>query len=137
MQSELLVDTSVWIQFLNGTETREATYLQKAILVGELIHICPIIIQEVLQGIRDDRQYDLVKDYLLAFEILSWDPVEASIAAADLYRSLRKQGLTIRKSNDCLIAAFAKKFGLSILHTDRDFHAMSKTGEISTVDVSR
>jgi hypothetical protein len=133
MRKKIIVDTSVWIQFLNGIESREVSYLREAVLVGELIHLCPIIIQEVLQGIRDDRQYELVKDYLLAFNRLAWEPVAASIAVADLYRSLRKKGITIRKSNDCLIAAFAKEFGLSVLHVDRDFQAIAEAGEILVV----
>lgn len=133
MRKKIIVDTSVWIQFLNGIESREVSYLKEAVLVGELIHLCPIIIQEVLQGIRDDRQYELVKDYLLAFDRLAWEPVAAGIAAADLYRSLRKKGITIRKSNDCLIAAFAKEFGLSVLQVDRDFQLIAEAGAISIV----
>lgn len=133
MRKKIIVDTSVWIQFLNGVPSKEVDYLKEAVLIGELIYLCPIIIQEVLQGIRDDKQYEVVKDYLLAFDRLEWEPVAASIAAADLYRSLRKKGITIRKSNDCLIAAFAKEFGISVLHVDRDFQAMAEAGEIRVV----
>ncbi len=133
MRKKIIVDTSVWIQFLNGVPSKEVDYLKEAVLIGELIYLCPIIIQEVLQGIRDDKQYEVVKDYLLAFDRLEWEPVAASIAAADLYRSLRKKGITIRKSNDCLIAAFAKEFGISVLHVDRDFQVMAEAGEIRVV----
>ena len=91
MRKKIIVDTSVWIQFLNGVPSKEVDYLKEAILVGELVYVCPIIIQEVLQGIRDDKQYEVVKDYLLAFDRLEWEPVAAGIAAADLYRALRKK----------------------------------------------
>jgi len=133
MRKKIIVDTSVWIQFLNGVPSKEVDYLKEAILVGELVYVCPIIIQEVLQGIRDDKQYEVVKDYLLAFDRLEWEPVAAGIAAADLYRALRKKGITIRKSNDCLIAAFAKEFGLSVLQVDRDFQLIAEAGAISIV----
>jgi predicted nucleic acid-binding protein len=133
MRKKIIVDTSVWIQFLNGVPSKEVDYLKEAILVGELVYVCPTIIQEVLQGIRDDKQYEVVKDYLLAFDRLEWEPVAAGIAAADLYRALRKKGITIRKSNDCLIAAFAKEFGLSVLQVDRDFQLIAEAGAISIV----
>lgn len=134
MRKKILVDTSVWIQFLHGVDSKEVAFLKEAIVIGELIYLCPIIVQEVLQGIGDDRQYDLVKEYLLAFNLLEWEPIIASISATDLYRSLRKKGVTVRKSNDCLIAAFAKKFNADILHTDPDFRMMADTGEINVVE---
>lgn len=69
----------------------------------------------------------------MAFPVPAWDPLDAGVAAAQLYRSLRKTGITIRKSNDCLIAAFAQQFDLAVLHVDRDFSVMAKQGIIREV----
>ena len=110
----------------NGVASPQVDYLYQSIEDEKLLYVCPIIIQEILQGIRSDQAYQDVKGSLLAFPIPVWDPVEAAIAAAQLYRKLRKKGVTIRRSNDCLLAAFAKKFDLSILHLNRDFSIMTE-----------
>ena len=100
--------------------------LRDLISQDAFIFICPSILQEVLQGIRSDHDFELVKRRLLSFEILNWHPVIASLSSVNLYRKLRKDGITIRKSNDCLIAAFAIHFELPILHIDRDFYKLEK-----------
>ncbi|MCB0551478.1 MAG: PIN domain nuclease [Phaeodactylibacter sp.] len=133
MDGGVLVDTSVWVQFFNGIESPQVEYLKQGIQEDHPLYLCPIIIQEILQGIRSDQDYENVKDSILAFPILDWDPIEASIATAQLYRSLRKKGVTIRKSNDCLIGAFAQKFDLAVLHEDRDFSIMAEQGVIRVV----
>jgi predicted nucleic acid-binding protein len=81
----------------------------------------PIIIQEILQGIREDEKFVKIKSYLNGFEVKSINQVEAAIGAASLYRVLRKKGITIRKPNDCMIAFLAITFNLSIVHDDSDF----------------
>jgi len=121
MKDPLLVDTSVWINFFNGIESTEVSTLTSYIENDDPIFLCPTIIQEVLQGIKNDRQFREVKDYLLAFNLLNDDGVEMAVSAAKLYRTLRKKGVTIRKSNDCLIAQYAIKYSLEVLHQDRDF----------------
>ncbi|MGB3464607.1 MAG: PIN domain-containing protein [Cyclobacteriaceae bacterium] len=117
----ILVDTSVWINFIKGIESDEVTKLATYIEQDDPIYLCPTIIQEVLQGINNDKQYGQVKEYLMAFNILNDDGIEMAVGSAELYRSLRKKGVKIRKSNDCLIARFAIKHGLEVLHQDRDF----------------
>lgn len=136
MGSGVLVDTSVWVEFFNGVESPQAEYLREAIRDDQPLYVCPIIIQEVLQGIRTDKDYEDVKDSLLAFPIPDWNPIEAAIAAAQLYRGLRKKGITIRKSNDCLIAVFARQFDLAILHSDRYFSIMAEHRIIRVIDFS-
>lgn len=117
----IIADTSVWISFFNGIETPQVQTLTDYIKGDDPIFLCPTIIQEILQGINDDKQYEQVKDLLLAFNIFNDDSLEIAISAANLYRSLRKKGITIRKSNDCLIAQYAIKHSMKILHQDRDF----------------
>ncbi len=136
MESGVLVDISVWISFFNGKENPQVAYLKQGIQEDWLLYLCPIIIQEILQGIRSEKDYENVMDSVLAFPILEWDPIEASIDAAQIYRSLRKSGITIRKSNDCRIAAFARRFGLAILHEDRDFSIMAGQRIIRVVGFS-
>lgn len=133
MPGGVLIDTSVWISFFNRMENPQVTYLKKGIQEDQPFYLCPIIIQEILQGVRSDKAYENVKDSLLAFPVPQWDPIEASIAAAQLYRTLRKKGITIRKSNDCLIAAFAQQFDLAVLHIDRDFSIMADQAIIRSI----
>jgi predicted nucleic acid-binding protein len=121
MKEPILADTSVWINFLKGMESEEVAILTEYIREGDTVHLCPGIIQEILQGITDDQQFNEIREYLLAFDILNDDGVEMAIGAANLYRSLRKKGITIRKSNDCLIARYAIKHNVTVLHQDRDF----------------
>lgn len=88
---------------------------------------CLPIIQEVLQGIRSDLHHSTVKDGLLALPCLS-NPIDSDvyIQAADLYRSGRRRGLTIRSSVDCLIAVIAIRGNIEIWHHDRDFDKIAK-----------
>ena len=129
--SGVLVDTSVWISYLNGGEEPEVAALMSLIRQDQKISICPVIVQETLQGIKSDSQFKLVKESLLSFDVLEWEPIEAALSGALIYRTLRKKGVTIRKSNNCTIAAFARKFDMQVLHIDRDFEIMSKVGIIS------
>lgn len=121
MNEPLLVDTSVWIDFFNGKETTNVQVFTKYLKNDFPLFTCPIIIQEILQGIKSDKQYKQVKDYLFALNVLNDDAIEAALGAVKIYRELREKGITIRKSNDCLIAYYAIKYALKILHNDRDF----------------
>ena len=89
--------------------------------MDEPVFLCPTILQEILQGIKNDKQFRQIKENLIAFNLLKDDAYEMAIKAASLYRKLRKKGITIRKSNDCLIAQYAIQNSLNILHQDRDF----------------
>ena len=118
--TKILVDTSVWIDFFNNRDL-PAVYTLSDYLQNHWVCSCPPIIQEVLQGIRDEEEYELTKDRLLSLEIFSSDPVYAAIGAADLYRRLRKNGIPIRKSYDCLIAWYAIHHKVKLLQNDNDF----------------
>ena len=135
MKRTVLVDTSVWIDFLNGNNTPERFALRELIASDAKICLCPIILQEVLQGIRKDLDYDKAKNSLLGFQMLKLDPVEAAIKAADLYRNLRKKGLTIRKSNDCLIALHAMLYRMPLLHNDTDFGRIASGSSLKIFEI--
>lgn len=126
MREGLIFDTSVWIDFFNGTKAEEVNLLTFYLQEDLPVYTCPVIIQEVLQGIHNDLQFKKVKDSFLALHHLVENPVEAAIGAAEIYRTLRKKRITIRKSNDCLIAWVALKNAIRVIHRDRDFDLIFK-----------
>ena len=115
-----IVDTSVWIDLFNGNDSKESLALQNLISTGN-VYLCPIIYQEILQGVRDDSKFLDIKNILGFYNMVRADFPILQDTAIDLYRSLRKKGITIRKANDCLIAAHGLLFNLPILHKDKDF----------------
>lgn len=129
----VLVDTSVWVDFFNGRENNQTNILRDYLENEHTIFICPLIIQEILQGIRNDEDYKRVKINLFNLDILQLEPVQSSIGAADLYRMLRKKGVTINKSNDCMIAFYAIHFGIHLLHNDKDFELIKKHSDLKVM----
>jgi predicted nucleic acid-binding protein len=121
MKEALMFDTSIWIDFFNNAGNEKVLLLTRYIENDYLRELCPVIIQEILQGIKDNKSFNKVKDALLSFNIIEIDPVKAAVGAAKIYRKLRKKGITIRKSNDCLIAFYALESNIKIVHKDRDF----------------
>ncbi len=119
----ILVDTSVWIDFFAGRDLPHVQVLEHLIQTDADLALCGVILTEVLQGIANDKQHQQVKEYLQP--LLRLDITETVwLEAADLYRILRKRGITIRKTNDCVIAATALHYQCCLLHNDRDFDAM-------------
>lgn len=120
-----LYDASVWIEYKQGANSTRVDQLDLDLILNEVC-ICPVIMQEVLQGIRLDNDFaDLKRDFK-RLNLLDWDATEAAISAAALYRQLRKRGITIRKPNDCLIAAYALHFNVELCHNDRDFDQIAE-----------
>lgn len=126
----LLIDTSVWIDFFNGKENYKTKIVRDYLENDYPLFICPLIIQEILQGIRDDKEYEEVKNDLFELDILILDPVQSAIGAADLYRSVRKKGVTIKKANDCMIAYYAVHYKMQLLHNDKDFILISNNCDL-------
>lgn len=116
----VLVDPTVWIDFLKNKSTAETNKLVELIEDREDLCICGFILTEVLQGIREEKQYRLIKQQFANLIYLE-DDVATFELAATIYRDLRKQGTTIRNSIDCLIAAIVIQHGVSLLENDRDF----------------
>lgn len=130
LRKQLLFDSSVWIDFLQNDESAESELLSDYIENDDPVVLIPTVIQEVLQGIRDDAQFKKIKDIFTYFSVLQMAPVAAAIGAAELYRTLRKKGVTIRKSNDCLIAIHAIEFSVPLVHADSDFDLISKHSKL-------
>ena len=124
--SFILVDTTVWIDFFNSKEnSKHADILNQILEEGEYsICICPIIYQEILQGINEDKIFEEIKNILQNFVMINTPILTVVDYAVDLYRSLRKRGITIRKPYDCLIASYAMLEDLYLLHNDADFSRM-------------
>lgn len=117
----ILVDTSVWVDFLKGENSPQRRMLHQLIEDEEDICITEIILTEILQGIKEDRDFELMRDYLLEFPIHKPKGAETYLAAAQIYRKCRKKGKTIRKTVDCIIAALCVENELTLLHKDTDF----------------
>jgi predicted nucleic acid-binding protein len=121
----VIVDTSVWIDFLAGRSNVETEWLARE-LVQQRMGLTDLILCEVLQGVRGERAFAKVQEQLLEFEVFDSGGAEVAVAAARNYRSLREQGLTVRTTIDCLIATFCLENGHSLLHRDRDFDVFEK-----------
>jgi hypothetical protein len=116
----VLVDTTVWIDFLGGKAAAEVGQLERLLGEGEDVCTCGVVLTEVLQGIRKDNDY---RRTLSRFNTLLFLPMsrQTFVRAAELYRRLRRRGVTIRKPVDCMIASVALEHDVAVLHNDRDF----------------
>lgn len=130
IKNMILFDTSVWIDYLNKKQTSKVERLENLFAMRARVFITPTIIQEVLQGIFDQKRFEVTSKLLLAQQLLTVNPVEVAVEAANLYRSLRKKGVTIRKPNDCLIASYAIHFDVKICHNDSDFDLISQNSSL-------
>jgi predicted nucleic acid-binding protein len=121
----IVVDTSVWIEVLNNTPAPQAQRCVQLLESGEPIALTDVILTEVLQGLRSDREAALVERHLRAFPILRLEDLDDFVLAAKLYRAARRAGVTIRKTLDCLIAAPCVRTGAPLLHADQDFDRLA------------
>jgi predicted nucleic acid-binding protein len=121
----IVVDTSVWIDVLNDTPAPQAQRCVQLIESREPIALTDVILTEVLQGLRSDREAALVERHLRAFPILRLEELDDFVLAAKLYRAARRAGVTIRKTLDCLIAAPCVRTGAPLLHADGDFDRLA------------
>ena len=120
----IIVDTTVWIDFFQDKSTPQTEMLQHILNAGEDVCICGVILAEVLQGIREDTDYTKVSSHFEAFLFL---PMHRRTFehAAQLYRTLRRKGITIRNAVDCMIASVAIEHDIALLHNDRDFNPIA------------
>ena len=116
----VIVDTSVWVDFLNDDATPHTRWLDEH-LAAERLGVLDVIVCEVLQGLSTDKEAAAVLEELLRFEVFETGGLDLATAAARNYRSLRRHGKTVRKTLDCLIATFCLDGGHALLHADSDF----------------
>lgn len=130
----ILVDSSVWIDFLNARDTRETNWLKQALPRFPLC-TADLVLAEVLQGTRTDKDFALARDLLTMLDVVPLGGAELAIAAAANYRLLRAQGITIRKTIDTLIATYCIRENRPLLFSDRDFEPfVEHLGLVSAVN---
>ncbi|HAK59748.1 MAG TPA: PIN domain nuclease [Nitrospiraceae bacterium] len=122
----VLVDTSIWIDFLQHPASQHADRLEDLIREHNRATVCGIILQEVLQGIRDRRSYTAAKERLTNLPYLDMN-MQVYLEAASLYRSLRAQGITV-PSADTSIAALAILNRIPLYTRDRHFGVIAELG---------
>ena len=123
----ILVDTSAWIEFLRGTESRVCREVES--LLGDDLAVTDPVAMEVLAGARDDKHLQDLRGLLGRAELLRCEPVDF-LTGAMLYRQCRQKGETVRRLLDCLIAATAIRHGVPVLHSDADFEALARHTEL-------
>ncbi|GBE03855.1 ribonuclease VapC11 [bacterium BMS3Abin09] len=121
----IMVDSSIWINYFNGTISNETDWLDKALGVEPIV-MGDIILSEVLQGFQNEKDFKTAKKLLLECPFMDMIGQEVAIKSAMNYRSLRQKGITIRKTKDVLIGTFCINNNFFLLHDDRDFDPLEK-----------
>ncbi len=129
----IVVDSSVWIDFLNGREAPHVTRL-RAILGTEEIIVGDLMLCEVLQGLKDERAARSVEALLRRFDIVPMGGDEIAVSAARNFRALRQKGITVRTTIDLLIGTWCIENRTALLHNDNDFRPMAR--HLGLIEVS-
>lgn len=123
----MLVDSSVWIDFLRGANSPETQLLRRHLSIGKAIWLAPPILQEVLQGAESPERFSKWSRLLGALPMIDVrDMRTLALEAARIYAECRWNAFTPRSANDCLIAAYAVHASMPLLHSDRDFIGIAK-----------
>ena len=121
----ILVDSSVWVDYFNGIVTAKTQKLD-ALLGQEPLAIGDLILTEVLQGFASERDFNRARKMLLALTVVELGGQRIAIQAAKNFRTLRKLGVTVRKSIDTIVATRCIESGYELLHNDRDFDVFAE-----------
>jgi len=116
----LLVDSTIWVDFLNARQTRQTQKFKESVKNGDQICYCGFVLMEVWQGVRDGKELFAVKQQFQNLIYLEDDRSTFEFGAT-IYRELRRKGITIRNSVDCLISAVVIQHGVNFLENDRDY----------------
>lgn len=121
----ILVDTSVWIDYFNGADNSSVDALDRALDEGR-VAIGDLILLEILQGFSRDRDFARAKALLGNLDLFAMLGRVIALRSAENYRKLRKRGITVRKTNDVIIATFCIENSIPLLFSDRDFLPFEK-----------
>ena len=121
----IVADTSAWIDYFNGVDAPHVDILDYELLHNRIV-IGDLIIAELLQGFREDKQYKIAKKLIDNLEYHDFGGKEIAYKAADNFRKLRKKGITIRKTIDILIGTFCIENDFELIHNDKDFEVLEK-----------
>ena len=116
----IFVDSSVWIDYFNGATNTQTDYLD-GLLGKEPIALGDLVLIEVLQGFRRDRDYRIAREMLTSLRVFTLGGQDIALQSAHNFRLLRKKGVTVRKTIDVLIATFCIDKDIPLLHSDKDF----------------
>jgi len=125
----IVIDTSVWIDYVNGVRTAQTDILGRALQESRVV-TGDLIMVEFLQGFRDNNQFQIAKKLMDALKYYDFVGKEMSIKAAQNIRLLRKKGVTVRKTNDVFIATFCIEHGFELLHNEKDYEHMEEILEL-------
>jgi predicted nucleic acid-binding protein len=125
---KVLVDTSAWVDFLNGYESVVAAALSELLEGEDDVCTCGLVVTEVLQGLRKDRSRSEIAQLFREMTFLEPSGVELYVRAAVLFRELREKGRTVRSAADCIIASIAEEASCYVLARDRDLDAILASG---------
>ena len=128
----IIADTGIWIDYFNGVINLYSNRLDQA-LQDEQVALTDIILMEILQGFRSEKEYSRAKTALSALPCFESLGVKNALRYTEYYRTLRKQGITIRKNNDVMIAGFCIVQRIPLLFNDRDFEPFVKYLGLQTV----
>lgn len=121
----MIVDSNTWADFFNVVEEPHVARLDKALRDGEDLAVVPIIVTEVLQGFRTDRGFRKAREVLIALPVIQPD-LDCHVRAAELFRTLRRRGVTVRGAIDCVIAQVCLDLEAVLLSPDRDFVGIAR-----------
>jgi predicted nucleic acid-binding protein len=127
----VLVDTSAWVDFFNGFPSPTADAVAELLHGDDDVCTCGIVVAEVFQGLRRDRRP--IRRSFEDMVFLEPSGILLYLRAAELYRTLRERGTTVRSTVDCLIAAIAEEGGCALLARDRDMDAILDSGLVKTM----
>lgn len=121
----IVVDSSVWIDFLNGRELPHVRRLNASLGVEEVV-VGDLMLCEVLQGLKDERAARTVEALLRRFDIVPMGGDRIAVSAARNFRTLRRKGITVRTTIDLLIGTWCIENRTALLHNDNDFRPMAR-----------
>jgi hypothetical protein len=127
----VLVDTSAWVEFFNGHASAEREAVASLLEGEDDVCTCGVVVAEVLQGLRRDGSRRQIEELFAQMTFLEAVGISPYLRAAALYRSLRKRGVTVRSTIDCLIAVLAEENGCAVLARDRDLSAILSSGLVA------
>ena len=130
----IVVDSSIWIDYFNGEINKKTDWFDRA-LGTEPIIVGDIILTEVLQGVQSDKDYKTAKQLLMEFPFMEMLGRELALKSALNYRSLRKNGVTVRKTIDVMIGTFCIENNFTLLHNDKDFTPLEKHLKLKVMKV--
>lgn len=125
---KVLIDTSVWADFFNGFRSAQEKYLARLLAGSDEICTCGVVVAEVFQGLRRDKGRAEIERLFRELVFLEPSGMDAYLRAANLYRTLRGRGVTVRSTVDCLIAVIADENDCDVLARDRDLSATLQAG---------